>query len=58
MMRPTIPIEEFDTEKKVILEEIAMYNDRPDFIIFDEVTRSAKASWEQRNPSVEWNATK
>ncbi|HCK12410.1 MAG TPA: hypothetical protein DHW45_21230 [Candidatus Latescibacteria bacterium] len=41
MMRSTIPHEEFDTEKKVILEEIAMYNDRPDSIIFDELIQSA-----------------
>ncbi len=43
MMRPTIPIEEFDTEKKVILEEITMYKGRPDFIISDELIQSAFA---------------
>ncbi len=41
MMRSTIPNEEFDTEKKVILEEIAMYHDRPDSLIFDELIRTA-----------------
>lgn len=41
MMRSTIPNEEFDIEKKVILEEIAMYNDRPDSMIFDELIQSA-----------------
>ena len=41
MMRSTIPVEEFDTEKKVILEEIAMYHDRPDALIFDELIRTA-----------------
>ena len=40
MMRSTLPNEEFDMEKKVILEEIAMYNDRPDSIIFDELIQS------------------
>ena len=43
MMRSTLPNEEFDMEKKVILEEIAMYNDRPDAIIFDELIQSAFA---------------
>ncbi len=37
MMRSTIPQGEFDTEKKVILEEIAMYRDRPDALIIDEL---------------------
>jgi predicted Zn-dependent peptidase len=41
MMRSTLPNEEFDMEKKVILEEIAMYNDRPDSMIFDELIQSA-----------------
>lgn len=37
MMRSTIPEEEFNVEKKVILEEIAMYKDRPDALIVDEL---------------------
>lgn len=41
MMRSTIPAYEFDTEKKVILEEIAMYHDRPDALIFDHLIRTA-----------------
>lgn len=41
MMRSTLPQEEFDTEKKVILEEIAMYNDRPDALIFDDLMQGA-----------------
>jgi predicted Zn-dependent peptidase len=41
MMRSTLPNEEFDMEKKVILEEIAMYNDRPDAMIFDDLIQSA-----------------
>ncbi len=37
MMRSTLPPDEFDMEKKVILEEIAMYRDRPDALIVDEL---------------------
>ena len=43
MMSSTIPLEEFDTEKKVILEEIAMYRDRPDALIIDELIQEAYA---------------
>lgn len=35
MLRPTLPQEEFDMEKKVILEEIALYEDRPQFYLFE-----------------------
>jgi predicted Zn-dependent peptidase len=35
LMRPDFRQEEFDTEKEVILEEIAMYQDRPSTMIFD-----------------------
>lgn len=35
LMRPSLRQEDFDVEKKVILEEIAMYEDRPDFHVFD-----------------------
>lgn len=35
MMRPALRNEDFDMEKKVILEEIAMYEDRPQFAVFD-----------------------
>lgn len=41
MMRSTLPPDEFDTEKNVILEEIAMYRDRPDALIFDEIMQQA-----------------
>ncbi len=37
MMRPTLPQEEFATEKKVILEEIAMSKDSLDHVAFDFV---------------------
>jgi len=36
MMRPVLRQEDFDVEKKVILEEIAMYEDRPSFQVFDQ----------------------
>ena len=35
MMRPALRPADFDTEKNVILEEIAMYQDRPSFRAFD-----------------------
>ncbi|MGL4609725.1 MAG: M16 family metallopeptidase [Trueperaceae bacterium] len=35
MMRPALRNEDFDMEKNVILEEIAMYDDRPNFKVFD-----------------------
>ena len=36
MMRPALRQEDFDIEKKVILEEIAMYEDRPNVKVFDK----------------------
>ena len=35
MMRSTLDQKEFDLEKKVILEEIALYQDRPSFMLFE-----------------------
>lgn len=35
MMRPALDADEFDMEKKVILEEIALYQDRPNFFLFE-----------------------
>jgi predicted Zn-dependent peptidase len=35
MMRPTLRSEDFEVEKRVILEEIAMYDDRPASRLFD-----------------------
>lgn len=35
MLRPSLRQDDFDTEKKVILEEIAMYKDRPQFTVYD-----------------------
>ncbi|MBX3380444.1 MAG: insulinase family protein [Phycisphaeraceae bacterium] len=38
MMRPALRQSDFDTEKSVILEEIAMYKDNPFFVLFEAVT--------------------
>jgi predicted Zn-dependent peptidase len=35
MLRPSLDPSEFDMEKKVILEEIALYQDRPHFYLFE-----------------------
>lgn len=35
MLRPAIDVEEYRTEKKVILEEIALYQDRPQFYLYE-----------------------
>lgn len=35
MLRPALDEDEFGTEKKVILEEIALYQDRPQFYLFE-----------------------
>lgn len=40
LMRPSLRVEDFDLEKNVILEEIAMYEDRPHFNVFDISTGS------------------
>lgn len=39
MMRPVLAQSEFDVEKKVILEEIEMYQDRPTFVLFERAMR-------------------
>ena len=36
MMRPALRSEEFDTEKQVILEELAMYKDNPFWVLYEE----------------------
>lgn len=36
LIRPSLRQEDFDTEKKVILEEIGMYEDMPSFIAYDQ----------------------
>jgi len=37
MMRPALRTEDFDMEKKVILEEIALYLDRPSHVLFEAI---------------------
>jgi len=39
MIKPSLPQEDFDMEKKVILEEIALYQDRPHFYLFEKAQR-------------------
>jgi predicted Zn-dependent peptidase len=39
LLRPAIRAEDFDTEKKVILEEIAMHQDDPGYRIYDALMR-------------------
>jgi len=44
MMRPALRQEDFDTEKQVILEEIALYQDRPHFFLFENASKDFFAS--------------
>lgn len=37
MMRPSLRTDDFDMEKKVILEEIALYLDRPSHVLFEAI---------------------
>lgn len=39
MLRPALDPEEFKTEKKVILEEIALYQDRPHYYLYENALR-------------------
>ena len=39
MLRPALDPGEFETEKKVILEEIALYQDKPHFLVFESALR-------------------
>ena len=43
MLASKLPEDEFNTEKKVILEEIARYNDMPEHVAFEEAIRTAYA---------------
>jgi predicted Zn-dependent peptidase len=40
MLRPALTQEDFDTEKNVILEEIALYQDKPQFVMFEKATKA------------------
>jgi predicted Zn-dependent peptidase len=37
ILRPSLRQEDFDVEKQVILEEIALYEDRPDFRLYEQL---------------------
>lgn len=50
MMRPALRDEDFATEKQVILEEIAMYDDRPSFKVFEEGNRRYYGAHPLGNP--------
>jgi predicted Zn-dependent peptidase len=39
ILRPSLRVEDFDTEKKVIIEEIGMYDDQPSFCAYDHAKR-------------------
>lgn len=39
MLRPALDEKEFEVEKKVILEEIALYQDRPSYLLFETAMR-------------------
>lgn len=39
MVRPALDPQEFNTEKKVILEEIALYQDRPHYFLYEHASR-------------------
>lgn len=39
MLRPALRQDDFDTEKKVILEEIAMYKDNPFWVLYEEAVQ-------------------
>jgi predicted Zn-dependent peptidase len=46
LMHPAIREDEFETERKVILEEIALYRDRPHFVLYER----AQAAYFGRHP--------
>jgi predicted Zn-dependent peptidase len=39
ILRPSLRVEDFDMEKKVIIEEIGMYEDQPSFCAYDNAKR-------------------
>ncbi|WP_025745772.1 M16 family metallopeptidase [Kallotenue papyrolyticum] len=46
LLRPALRQEDFDTEKQVILEEIAMYKDRPHYMVY----QLARQTYHQGHP--------
>jgi len=57
MMRPTLPPEEFETEKKVILEEIAMAKDNLEHLTFDFLQEKVFAGHSLAWPILGYEAT-
>ena len=49
MLRPSLDPVEFETEKKVILEEIALYHDRPHFYLIEQALQDFFGSNSQGN---------
>jgi len=45
IMRPSLRADDFNTEKKVIIEEIRMYDDQPPFGADEQVKASARIPW-------------
>jgi predicted Zn-dependent peptidase len=65
MMRPALRQADFDTEKGVILEEIAMYKDNPFWVLYEAAiertsarTRSRTACWARPRASRRCSATR
>lgn len=50
MLRPALDPQEFDTEKQVIIEEIALYQDRPTHVLFEASMREFFGSHPAGNP--------
>ena len=57
MMRPTLPPDEFDTEKKVILEELAMAKDQHEHVAFDFLQEKVFAGHPLAWPILGYDAT-
>ncbi|MCH8146914.1 MAG: insulinase family protein [Planctomycetes bacterium] len=57
MMRPTLPTDEFDTERNVILEEIAMAKDQHEHVAFDFLQEKVFAGHPLAWPILGYDAT-
>ncbi|MCH9001448.1 MAG: insulinase family protein [Planctomycetes bacterium] len=57
MMRPILPTDEFDTERKVILEEIAMAKDQHEHVAFDFLQEKVFAGHPLAWPILGYDAT-
>ncbi len=52
MLRPALRQEDFDTEKNVILEEIAMYEDNPFWVLYERVMEEHFAGKNPKLPGI------